>query len=110
MDYNNPLSKDDIIDKAKYANRGEKSMGIPDVFNLLLRLRKGATIGSIKRPKKTQIGCIGSNTQESREFIIMAHESIFINQITLTTSCLNKRLPPNKLLPPTLRRSFYLPG
>lgn len=82
-------------------------MGIPDVFNLLLIFRKGATMGSIKRLKKTLIGCIGSNTQESRELIIIAHDRILINQMMLTISCLSKRLRPNKFLPPTLHRSFY---
>jgi|CZCB01.1.fsa_nt_gi hypothetical protein len=83
-------------------------MGIPDVFNLLVRVRKGATMGSIKRPKKTLTGCIGSSTQESKEFIIIAHDNIFMNQIRLTISCLNNRLCPNKLLPPTPHHFFYL--
>lgn len=90
-----------------YANRGEKSIGRPEVLSLSVSIRNGATMGSVKRDKKALIGCIGSITQESRELIIIAPERILKNQITLMTICLKIKLGPNKILPPN-HRFFYL--
>lgn len=101
-----PCKKDAAIDITIYAIRGAKSMGRPDVFSLLVMIRKGATIGSINLPKKVLIGCIGSSTQDKRELIIIAQDKILKNHTKLIIICRNIILCPNKLMPPNLL-SFY---
>jgi hypothetical protein len=63
-------------------------MGNPEVLSLLVRARKGDTIGSTKRAKKVLTGCIGSRIQDNNELRRIAQDKIFKNQITLYTKYL----------------------